>query len=60
MAHFNDFLKEVKVKNDKKYKMLMLPEHVHKMLKDYCDEKDFIMSSFVSALIRQAVKNKNS
>jgi hypothetical protein len=37
---------------------LQLPEEVHAMLKQYCSHHGFIMSSFVSALIRQSIKGK--
>lgn len=56
---FNFEETEIKTKNNHKYKLVQLPEHVHTILKDYCNEKGFIMSSFVSALIKQAIKGKN-
>ena len=59
MANQFNFENEVKTKNTNKYKLVQLPEHVHTMLKEYCNDKGFIMSSFVSALIKQAVKGKN-
>ena len=38
--------------------MLQLPEETHQILKEYCNHHGFIMSSFVSALIKQAIKGK--
>lgn len=46
------------MKEEKKYKMLQLPEEVHTMLKQYCNHHGFFMSGFVSALIRQSIKGK--
>jgi hypothetical protein len=59
MANQFNLENEVKTRNTNKYKLVQLPEHVHTILKAYCNEKGFIMSSFVSALIKQAVKAKN-
>jgi len=42
----------------KKYKMLQLSEETHQILKQYCSHHGFIMSSFVSALIKQHIKGK--
>jgi hypothetical protein len=40
----------------RKYKMLQLPEETHQMLKQYCNHHGIIMSSYVSALIKQNIK----
>lgn len=40
---------------EKKTAMLQLPVEVHKMLKEYCKDKGFMMSGFVSALIKQRI-----
>ena len=48
----------MKEKEIKKYKLLQLPEEVHKMLKEYTEHHGFKMSGFVSALIRQSIKGK--
>jgi hypothetical protein len=48
----------MKEKEIKKYKLLQLPEEVHKMLKEYCNTHGFLMSGYVSALIRQSIKGK--
>lgn len=42
----------------RKYKMLQLDEDVHTMLKEYCKHHHFVMSGFVEALIKQAIKGK--
>lgn len=47
----------MKEKEIKKYKLLQLPENVHTALKQYCNHHGFLMSGFVSALIRQALAN---
>jgi hypothetical protein len=39
------------------YAMVMLPKEVHTMLKEYCSHHNFVMSGFVSALIKQAIAN---
>jgi len=41
------------MKKERKTAMLQLPIEVHQMLKEYCKDKGFMMSGFVSALIRQ-------
>jgi hypothetical protein len=48
----------MKEKEIKKYMMLQLPQEVHAMLKQYCNHHGFLMSGFVSALIRQSIKGK--
>jgi hypothetical protein len=45
------------MKEEKKYKMIQLPKEVHTLLKDYCSHHNFVMSGFVSALIKQAIAN---
>jgi hypothetical protein len=44
------------MKKDTKYKMVQLPEEIHKMLKEYCNHHGFKLSGFLSALIRREVK----
>jgi len=40
----------------KKYGMLQLDYEIHKLLKDYCKENGFIMSTYVANLIRKNIK----
>ena len=39
------------------YAMLQLPKEIHTASKAYCNHHGFLMSGFVSALIRQALAN---
>lgn len=54
-------LENVKIRKADKteYKVVQLTADVHSLLKDYCNQKGFIMSSFVANLIKKAVKEKN-
>jgi hypothetical protein len=36
--------------------MLQLPKEVHTALKDYCDERGYKMSRFVSNLIKEKIR----
>lgn len=40
------------------YAMLQLPKETHTLLKEYCKQHGFIMSSFVSNLINKSIKQK--
>ena len=45
-------------KGNKEYAMLMIPSEVHQILKEYCTKHHFIMSGFVSALVKQHIYGK--
>lgn len=40
------------------YKMLQLSADTHKLLKEYCKDKGFIMGHFVGQLIKQYINKK--
>jgi len=46
------------IKKSKKesYAMLQLPKEVHTQLKDFCDERGYKMSRFVSNLIKERIR----
>lgn len=39
-----------------RYAMLQLPKEVHIQLKEFCDQKGYTMSRFVSNLIREKLR----
>jgi hypothetical protein len=47
------------VKKSERYAMLQLPKEVHTALKDYCDERGYKMSRFVSNLIKDKIRTTN-
>lgn len=49
---------DVKVRGKKNYKVVQLSEEMHAILKDYCNERGIIMSSFVTALIKRELNKK--
>lgn len=52
----------IKKSKSESYAMLQLPRDVHNELKEFCDERGYKMSRFVSNLIKEkirAVKPKN-
>jgi hypothetical protein len=44
------------IKKSERYAMLQLPKEVHTALKDYCDERGYKMSRFVSNLIKEKIR----
>lgn len=46
------------MKEKPKYKMLQIPEETHRMLKEYCSKHGFIMSAFITRLVRENTKTK--
>jgi len=44
------------IKKSDRYAMLQLPKEVHTALKDYCDERGYKMSRFVSNLIKEKIR----
>ncbi len=44
------------IKKSKRYAMLQLPKEVHIALKEYCDERGYKMSRFVSNLIKEKIR----
>lgn len=44
------------IKKSERYAMLQLPKEVHTVLKDYCDERGYKMSRFVSNLIKEKIR----
>lgn len=46
----------LKKSKSESYAMLQLPKEVHLQLKEYCDERGYKMSRFVSALIKERIR----
>lgn len=44
------------IKKSDRYAMLQLPKEVHAILKEYCDERGYKMSRFVSNLIKEKIR----
>ncbi|NDB54732.1 hypothetical protein EB169_02765 [archaeon] len=44
------------IKKSERYAMLQLPKEVHTALKEYCDERGYKMSRFVSNLIKEKIR----
>jgi hypothetical protein len=47
------------IKKSERYAMLQLPKEIHIALKDYCDERGYKMSRFVSNLIKDKIRTTN-
>ena len=47
------------IKKSDRYAMLQLPKEVHTALKDYCDERGYKMSRFVSNLIKEKIRTSS-
>ena len=47
------------IKKSERYAMLQLPKEVHTALKEYCDERGYKMSRFVSNLIKDKIRTTN-
>lgn len=43
------------MKQEPKYKMIQVPEEVHRILKQYCKKHGFSISGLVSSLIRRQI-----
>jgi len=46
------------IKKSERYAMLQPPKEVHTALKDYCDERGYKMSRFVSNLIKEKIRTQ--
>ena len=46
----------VKKSKSESYAMLQLPKEVHLSLKEFCDERGYKMSRFVSNLIKEKIR----
>jgi hypothetical protein len=46
----------IKKSKSESYAMLQLPKEVHILLKDFCDERGYKMSRFVSNLIKERIR----
>lgn len=47
------------IKKSERYAMLQLPKEVHTVLKEYCDERGYKMSRFVSNLIKEKIRTSS-
>jgi hypothetical protein len=47
------------IKKSERYAMLQLPKEIHTALKDYCDDRGYKMSRFVSNLIKDKIRTTN-
>lgn len=45
-----------KLTKSERYAMLQLPKEVHTLLKEFCDERGYKMSRFVSNLIKEKLR----
>lgn len=46
----------IKKSKSESYAMLQLPREVHSQLKEFCDERGYKMSRFVSNLIKEKIR----
>jgi hypothetical protein len=46
----------IKKSKSESYAMLQLPKEVHSQLKEFCDERGYKMSRFVSNLIKERIR----
>ena len=46
----------IKKSKSESYAMLQLPKEVHLLLKEFCDERGYKMSRFVSNLIKEKIR----
>lgn len=46
----------IKKSKSESYAMLQLPRDVHSQLKEFCDERGYKMSRFVSNLIKEKIR----
>ena len=46
----------IKKSKSESYAMLQLPKEVHLILKEFCDERGYKMSRFVSNLIKEKIR----
>lgn len=55
---FEERHKQAMAKYRAKYAFVMLPKDIHADLKVYCEEQGFIMSRFVTNLIKKELKGR--
>jgi hypothetical protein len=47
----------IKKSKSESYAMLQLPKEIHSQLKEFCDERGYKMSRFVSNLIKERIRS---